>query len=106
MKTISIISFLLLAFSMHAQEIPGQVQDAKSNPFADIQLFPNPTSEIIFIRYGELIDSYKVIDMQGRVVQTGIQNAQIISLVDLPIGYYFIELKIGEAVDRIKVQKY
>jgi hypothetical protein len=44
--------------------------------------------------------------MQGQEVQTGISNVQIISLVDLPIGFYFIELKIGEQKTRRKVEKY
>ena len=108
MKTISIIPiFLLFAFSTSAQEqIPGAGKQDNSAAFAEVQLFPNPTSEIIFIKHGELIDSYRVIDMQGRVVQTGLHNAQIISMIDVPIGYYFIEMKIGDATDRVKVQKY
>lgn len=108
MKTIilSALSFFLAAFSAGAQEaIPGKTAETAS-AFSDIRFFPNPTSEIIFIRNGELIDSYQVIDMQGRVVQSGIKNAQIISLIDVPIGYYFIEMKIGEATERVKVQKY
>jgi hypothetical protein len=36
----------------------------------------------------------------------GVCNAQIISLVDVPSGYYFLELKIGEAVERFRIQKY
>ena len=107
MKTISIIPFFF-AFSLCAQEetVPGGIAERVKSPFEEIQLFPNPTSEIIFIKNGELIDSYQVIDMQGRVVQSGIHNAQIISLIDVPIGYYFVEMKIGEERQRIKVQKY
>lgn len=109
MKVISIIPFFFLSWSLFAQEakeIPGEIAGQEPSPFTDIHLFPNPTSEIIFIRNGELIDSYQVLDMQGRVVQSGIKNAQIISLIDVPIGYYFIEMKIGEATQRTRVQKY
>ena len=53
-----------------------------------------------------MIDSYQIFDFQGRIVQTGISNAQIISLIDMPIGYYFIELKIGTETKRFKIQKY
>lgn len=108
-KIISIVSICFFAFSASAQEIQETVPGAPEktvSAFADIKLFPNPTSEIIFIRNGELIDSYQVMDMQGRVVQTGVRNAQVISLIDVPIGYYFIEMKIGEEVERVKVQKY
>ncbi len=105
-KFISILPFFFFALSAHAQEnVPGKPEETTS-PFTDIRLFPNPTSEIIFIRNGDLIESYQVIDMQGRVVQSGVRNAQIISLIDVPIGYYFIEMKIGELVERVKVQKY
>lgn len=105
-QAISLLTFLSLGFAAAAQEaIPGTTAEAVS-PFSEIRLFPNPTSEIIFIRNGDMIDSYQVIDMQGRVVQTGVKNAQVISLIDVPVGYYFIEMKIGETTDRVKVQKY
>ena len=74
--------------------------------FQKIQLFPNPTSEIIFIRYGELIDSYRIFDLQGKTVQEGVKNAQVISLIDLPIGSYIFEMKIGNETERVRIQKY
>lgn len=45
-------------------------------------------------------------DMQGRMVQEGIKNAQVISLIDLPIGYYIFEMKIGNSVERVRIQKH
>lgn len=107
MKTLSLTFMLLLIGAMHAQEETAisTNTEAATSPFDQIRLFPNPTSEIIFIRNGKMIDSYQVINMQGQAVLEGICNAQIISLVDVPVGYYFLELKIGEAVERFKIQK-
>jgi|GEM_PF-1838614 len=108
MKTISLFSLLFLSISASAQEeiIAAGYSPAQSTPFEEIRLFPNPTSEIIFIKHGDLIDSYRIMDMQGRIVQEGIRNAQVISLIDLPSGYYFIEMKIGEATEKVRIQKY
>jgi len=107
MKTLSLISLLMLSISVSAQEaaVPDATTTSKT-AFENIRLFPNPTSEVIFIRNGELIDSYRILDMQGRVVQEGIRNAQVISLIDIPSGFYFIEMKIGDAIEKVRVQKY
>lgn len=105
MKTLALLPFLFFAFHLNAQETdPKNIKE--TSVFEGIQLFPNPTSEIIFIRNGEMIDSYQIFDFHGRIVQSGVSNAQIISLIDMPIGYYFIEIKIGTETKRVKIQKY
>lgn len=71
----------------------------------EIILFPNPTSEIIFIQKGREISEYRLIDMQGKEVQKGYQHAQIISLIDLPSGVYIFEFKVGNYLERRRVQK-
>lgn len=102
MRTLLFLFFVVGSFLSHAQ-----TSSSESNAdFQKIQLFPNPTSEIIFIRHGELIDSYRIIDLQGRMVQEGVKNAQVISLVDLPIGHYIFEMRIGNEIDRIRIQKH
>jgi len=108
MKTHILIFMLFFAATASAQEISEQPADQLStvSPFDQIKLFPNPTSEIIFIRNGKAIDSYQVINMQGQAVLEGVCNAQIISLIDVPSGYYFLELKIGDAMERYRIQKY
>ncbi len=102
MRTLLILFFVVGSFSTHAQN----TEIESKNDFQKIQLFPNPTSEIIFIRNGEQIESYRIMDMQGRMVQEGIKNAQVISLIDLPIGYYIFEMKIGNSVERVRIQKH
>ena len=105
MKTLALLSFLIFSIQLKAQENES-IKTEQISVFDEIQLFPNPTSEIIFIKHGEKIESYQIFDFQGRVVQSGMNNAQIISLIDLPIGHYFIEIKIGEELKRVKIQKY
>lgn len=105
MKTFLLSAFIGFTVFTYAQETNDSLQNLSTN-FDEIVFFPNPTSELIYIRRGEKIDSYRILNMQGQEVQTGISNAQIISLVDLPIGFYFIELKIGEQKTRRKVEKY
>lgn len=106
MKTLLSIYFLMFIIYVNAQSEISQNTEMTASLFEDVQLFPNPTSEIIFIKNGDKIDTYSIFDIQGRLVQSGIKNAQIISLIDIPVGYYFVELKIGEVSKRIKIQKY
>lgn len=105
MKALLLSAFIGLTVCTHAQETNESIENTSAN-FDEIVFFPNPTSELIYIRRGEKIDSYRILNMQGQEVQTGISNAQIISLVDLPIGFYFIELRIGEEKTTRKVEKY
>ncbi len=102
MRTLLILFFVVGSFSSHAQTSSTE----PSKEFQKVELFPNPTSEIIFIRQGELIDSYRIFDLHGRMVQEGNKNAQVISLIDLPTGYYIFEMKIGEETQRIRIQKH
>lgn len=106
MKKLLLLFCMMLYMHASAQTETSSTLPEVSSPFESITLFPNPTSEIIFIRNGDLIDSYTIFNLQGQEVQRGVKNAQIISLIDLPIGYYFIELKIGETSKRMKIQKY
>ena len=80
-------------------------QEVTEETFRDIVIFPNPTSEILFLKNGERIDSYRIQNLQGQVVQEGVQNAQIISLIDLPVGVYFLEMKIGDQVQQRRIEK-
>lgn len=106
MKKLLHLICIIASLQAYAQSEISTIKPEIAHVFESITLFPNPTSEIIFIRNGDLIDSYTIFNLQGQEVQHGIKNAQIISLIDLPIGYYFIELKIGETSKRMKIQKY
>lgn len=99
MKTIFFSIICLSCF------IQAKAQETNEVDFSNIVIFPNPTSEILFLRNGDRIESYRIHNLQGILVQEGIQNAQIISLIDLPIGVYFLEMKIGEAFEIRRIEK-
>lgn len=107
MKKIILTALIGISFSSFAQdkiEVDSLVQSDKL--FESIKIFPNPTSEILFIRNGELIDSYTLYNLQGEIVQKGKNEAQIISLIDLPIGNYFLVLEIESVYKNFRVAKY
>lgn len=106
MKKLLFLICTIASLQARAQSEIPTVSPEVHSVFESITLFPNPTSEIIFIRNGELIEAYRIFNLQGQEVQRGVKNAQIISLIELPIGTYFIELKIGDATKRMKIQKY
>lgn len=107
MKTLLIFSLILTFSSISAQEMTSILnEETTESNFANIELFPNPTSEIIFIRNGNRIDEYVIYNLQGQIVQHGKNNAQIISLIDLPIGSYFIDLSIDGKTERRRIQKH
>lgn len=102
-KSVFCACFLSFQF-IHAQQDFNDT--IATRIFEPIKVFPNPTSEILFIRNGEQIDSYQLINMQGEVVQSGKNEAQIISLIEHPIGHYFLLIEIDGYHKRFRVQKY
>jgi hypothetical protein len=95
----------LICFVVLSSHIAFGQDEHVEELFKEIQIFPNPTSEILFLRNGDKVESYSIINMQGQKVQEGMQHAQVISLIDLPIGIYFLELKIGEMIERRRIEK-
>jgi hypothetical protein len=73
--------------------------------FDRIKIFPNPTSEIFFIKNGAEIDSYHLVDMQGKIIQKGDFAVQIISLIEHEKGVYFLFLGIKGEYRRYKIIK-
>ncbi|MBN9292552.1 MAG: T9SS type A sorting domain-containing protein [Flavobacteriia bacterium] len=88
------------SFGQHLSEQLSEVPKLE-----DVQVFPNPTTEIFFLKNGEIVDTYKIIDMNGKVVQQGYHNAQIITVLELESGFYLLELKAGDKTRSIRIQK-
>lgn len=60
-------------------------------------IFPNPTQEFIQIQDLNLSQTYTIVDMAGRVLQTGVvYPSQKVSIQNLMKGMYFIRLENGE----------
>jgi hypothetical protein len=107
MKKIILFSLMGISSALFGQEIdPSEKLLNSEKLFETIKVFPNPTSEILFIRSGELIDSYQLVDMNGQVVQSGKNEVQVISLIDHPVGNYFLFLEIEGLFKRYRVVKY
>ncbi len=70
---------------------------------ADIFVYPNPTSGILSVTvnndyYSDLIKSYRVIDLFGRIVQKGNFNGASINVSELTNGVYKLQLNSKENV--------
>lgn len=64
------------------------------------QVYPNPTSNILFIK-GKTPHSYRVFDLNGKIILQGI-NSQQINVQDLKQGIYLIELNYENGAIRQK----
>ncbi len=102
MKTsVIFIIFVFVTVSAFGQQV---TEDKKQN-LNDVQVLTNATTEILFLKNSEAIDSYRIIDMNGHVVQTGFGNTQIITILDLESGFYLLELKNEDEIRNITVRK-
>jgi hypothetical protein len=107
MKKIILFSLIGISSTLFGQEVDPNVKLLHLEKlFETIKVFPNPTSEILFIRSGELVDSYQLVDINGQVVQSGKNEVQVISLIDHPEGTYFLFLEIEGLFRRYRVVKY
>lgn len=74
----------------------------------DLDIYPNPTADILTISTESDLQSIEVLGMNGRVVAT-FGNKRIISLKDLADGTYFVRLRTKQsgiaALRRIQVLK-
>ncbi|MEM6877903.1 MAG: T9SS type A sorting domain-containing protein [Bacteroidota bacterium] len=57
----------------------------------DIQVFPNPTTNFIRLRTSEDIDTYILVDGQGRELLRAAGQTQEIPLAQLPAGQYWLK---------------
>lgn len=104
MRGVLIVLFISASLSTLGQA--ALESDSISKKLEEILVFPNPTSEILFVRGGEHITSYQLVSMQGKICQEGKGKTQIISLVDDPIGDYFLFIEIQGQIKRFRVRKY
>lgn len=59
-----------------------------------VRVFPNPTSDYLNIEATmTTFEQYRIVDVSGKVHQSGAVKGQQIDVVDLPVGYYIIQLQ-------------
>lgn len=80
-------------------------KDSVSNSMA--QVFPNPTSDIIYIGgYGEILDGrFTIHNINGQLVKKDHCRGRVIDLSDLSSGTYVVQIVYGENVLHTKIIK-
>ena len=73
-------------------------QSVKDISFYNIDVYPNPASNVINVRSEFTIDNLSVLDLTGRTVKQQISNNKEFSLdvSDLAKGVYLVKLSSGE----------
>jgi hypothetical protein len=105
MKTIFFTFAIFFSFVLFGQRESFTQTESIQNPFEKVWIYPNPTSEILFIHSDSVISSFEIINMQGKIVLFSNSGANVISLVDLPVGNYFLNINIGTMQKRFRIQK-
>jgi hypothetical protein len=65
-----------------------------ANSAVQVSVYPNPTSENLYIQTSEENTKYQLVDIAGKSLHTGQLSAgkSVINVNDLPVGVYFLEL--------------
>lgn len=87
--------------SLSCTSLISSTSDNERNP---VRLFPNPTRDILYLENIEEIDSYTILDLQGKVVLTGTYKEGI-DIRSLVSGLFFIQLS-NDDKQRIEVLKF
>lgn len=61
----------------------------------NINIYPNPTSDILYVKSGSKINGVEVFDMSGKKINVLLSNDQI-NVKDLPSGLYIINIETKE----------
>jgi hypothetical protein len=67
---------------------------AARNEIISLNIYPNPTSDVLNIKYSALIKSIRLYDVQGKAIETMNidSNEAKISLAHYPAGLYYIQI--------------
>lgn len=63
---------------------------------ATFQIYPNPVTDIVYLKGNENIAEVNIVSMSGTTVKANISNNNAINVSDLPNGIYFIRIKTTE----------
>ncbi len=92
------------AESTNIQSIPTTVQE---NTFEELKVYPNPSSENIFIQSNNQYTTYKIVSLQGKLIANGNLINNQISLTQISNGIYFLKLVSNgnSIISKIQIQK-
>ncbi|MFT4602008.1 MAG: putative acyl esterase [Arenicella sp.] len=88
----------------HSAVYPSKLNLPGNNPVLGVSkeaiewlnIYPNPALRELRIDGNQNFEEYSIIDLQGRLVQTGNATSSIISIEDLQKGQYVLELRSPE----------
>ncbi|PTB94660.1 hypothetical protein C9994_11925 [Marivirga lumbricoides] len=72
----------------------GGITASKKGERVSIDLYPNPTSNVLHINYAKSINTIQLFDAQGKAIETiTIKNEEAkIEMMNYPVGLYFIQI--------------
>ena len=78
--------------------------DIHTNQLVNLQLYPNPTNSKLSISGINSEFSYKISDLQGKLLKQGANNKQI-EIENLPAGTYTIGISTDSEVKQLRFVK-
>ena len=92
--------------SEESKLISTEYLNIEQSDFNSISIYPNPADNFIYIRYQNILpDSYKIFDLNGRLVYSKIidnENDLEINIGSFERGLYFISINSGENINNLK----
>lgn len=87
---------------LYVRTILSESLATSGNPTENAKIYPNPTSDLLFVKDFEKFKSYKIFSMDGQLLLSG-KSAATIEVAKLKNGIYLIELDGGSSVFREKL---
>ena len=81
--------------------LPVNTEDA----VIDVDIYPNPVKDILYVRTGESWTKAEIYDLSGRIVRSVTFDGMSLDVGDLVAGSYFLRLKNKDRTGRIKFVK-
>ncbi|MBK9742664.1 MAG: T9SS type A sorting domain-containing protein [Saprospiraceae bacterium] len=72
---------------------------------SDINVYPNPVSDILHLQTEETWMKAEIFDVSGRIIRSASLSSQSIDVSTLESGTYFVRLRNGDRVGRVKFVK-
>lgn len=79
--------------------------DIKINEKDDIIIFPNPITDVLNIVSESTIQSYQILDINGRIIKTGDGATSQLDLSDIAPGVYLMKFILTESINIVKFVK-
>jgi len=94
-NAIALIFFILMATALFAQSGSLTTDQDRKVP-ADLVLYPNPASDIIYIEHARPVTEIRVFDILGQAVaefKTAGSRNYVIDISELKKGIYFVRVR-------------